>query len=104
MALVKDFVLILALFNIFVGDIGNGIECSLIRFMDDTKLSAAVDAQEKRNGIQRDLDGLESLANENLKKFNKAKCQGPDLSWGNSKQKYRLGGKLPLGKEYGGVG
>lgn len=44
MALVKVFVLILALFNIFVGDIGNGIECSLIRFMDDTKLSAAVDA------------------------------------------------------------
>jgi len=40
-AFLKVFVLILALFNIFVGDTGGGIEYSLIKFMDDTKVSGA---------------------------------------------------------------
>ncbi|GAB0177621.1 mitochondrial enolase superfamily member 1 [Grus japonensis] len=68
-------VLGLALFNIFVSDMVSGIECTLSKFSNDTKLCGAVDTLEGRNAIQRDFDRLERWACENRMKFNKAKCK-----------------------------
>ncbi|GAB0209770.1 mitochondrial enolase superfamily member 1 [Grus japonensis] len=56
--------------------VDSGIECTLSKFADDTKLSGAVDTPEGRDAIMR---------------FNKAKCKVLHLDRGNPQCQYRLG-------------
>ena len=61
------------LFNIFVGSMDGEIECTLSKFVDDTKMSGAIDTLEGRDAIQRELNRLQRRVHANLMKFNKAK-------------------------------
>ncbi|GAB0190850.1 triadin [Grus japonensis] len=79
-------------FKIFAGDMDSGIECTLSKFANDTKLCGAVNTLEGRDAIQRDLDRLQSSAHVNIMKFNKAKCKVLHVSQGNLNN-YRLGGE-----------
>ncbi|GAB0205567.1 triadin [Grus japonensis] len=70
----QGLVLGLALLNIFVGNMDSGMECTLSKFANDTKLCGVVDTLEGRDAIRRDPDRLERWACVNCMKFNKAKC------------------------------
>ncbi|GAB0204765.1 hypothetical protein GRJ2_002942100 [Grus japonensis] len=69
----------------------SGIECTLSKFANNTKVCGVVNTLEGRDAIQRDLDRLERWARANRMKFSKAKCKVLHVGQHNPKHNYRLG-------------
>lgn len=80
----------LILFNVFINDIGRGIECTLSKTAEDTQLTTAIVTPVAKGATKGDLDRLEKWAHVSVMKFNKTECKALHLGWGNPEHQYRL--------------
>ena len=84
---------ILGVFNIFISDSNDGLECTLSKFAHDSKLSGVADML-GIDAIQRDLNKLKRWVYVNLMRFNMAKCRDLHLGRRNPRHLYRLEGTV----------
>ncbi|KAJ7425431.1 rna-directed dna polymerase from mobile element jockey-like [Pitangus sulphuratus] len=87
----QDSVLGTALFNIFIHDLDDRIECTLCQLADDNKLGRSLDLPESGKFLQKSLDRLDQNAEADCRNFKKAKCWVLHLGHSNPVKSYRLG-------------
>ena len=76
------------MFNIFISDLDEGIQCNLSKFDDETKLGGVADTPEGCDAVQQELDRMESWAEKNLMRFNKSRCRVLHLERNNCMHQY----------------
>lgn len=81
------------LFNIFVGYVDSGTECTLSKFTDHS-LCGAANTLQGRDVILRDVPRLEGWARANLMMFNKEKHKVLCMGHGNPRHTCGLGGEV----------
>ena len=86
----QGLVLRLVLLNFFINNLDEGIQCSLSKSADDTKLGGVADTPEGCAAIHQDLDRVEGWAERNLREFHKGKHTVLHLGRNNCMYQYRL--------------
>lgn len=77
------------LLKVYTNNPGDGTECILSKFVDNTKLEKAVNVLKGRAATQWDLDKLKIWVTRNIMRLHKSKI--PRIGWNNTMQHYRLG-------------
>jgi len=80
-----------ATFLQYINKLDAGVESTISKSANDTKLGGAVVSHEGQEALQRDPDKWDHWAMTDGMKFNKSKCQILHFGWSDARHKYRLG-------------
>ena len=78
---------VVVLFNLFVADLDNNVECTFSKFLGDTNFCDVVNTVKRRDGTQTDPDKLQRWVSENLVRIKKAMCKDIHMGQSNPEQK-----------------
>ena len=81
----------------FINDLEDGVQSTVLKFADDTKLYTEVTKEEGGEQLQEDLDKCTEWANQWLMEFNVSKCKVLHAGRTNIMKEYTMEGKI-LGK------
>ena len=79
------------LFILYINDLDIGINSSISKFADDTKIGRVIDSHLDREALQKDLDQLSLWARDWQMEFNVDKCKVMKLGRNTNVESYRLG-------------
>uniref|UniRef100_A0A4W3GR14 Reverse transcriptase domain-containing protein n=1 Tax=Callorhinchus milii TaxID=7868 RepID=A0A4W3GR14_CALMI len=85
------------LFLIYINDLDLGIESTISKFADDTKLGRVVNSEEDCNQLQADIHRMVEWADMWQMDFNVDKCEVIHLGRKNDRRQYRLGSSILRG-------
>ena len=82
------------LFLMFINDLEDGVQSTVLKFADDTKLYTEVTNEEGGEQLQEDLDKCTEWAKQWMMEFNVAKCKVLHAERTNRMKEYTMEGKI----------
>ena len=82
------------LFLMFINDLEDGVQSTVLKFADDTKLYTEVTNEEGGEQLQEDLDKCTEWAKQWMMEFNVAKCKVLHAGRTNRRKEYTMEGKI----------
>ena len=83
-----------AFYTIYINDIGNGLNNSILKFTDDTKLWEKVNNNEDVVSMKEDLNELSKWSKDNEMPFNVSKCCVMHVGKKNATEVYKIDGQV----------
>ena len=78
----------------FINDLDDGVQSTVLKFADDTKLYTEVTKEEGGEQLQEDLDKCTEWAKQWMMEFNVAKCKVLHAGRTNRMKEYTMEGKI----------
>ena len=87
------------LFVIYINNIDDAVSSKILKFADDTKITASISSVEERNILQTDLTRLMKWSEEWQMKFNVNKCEVMHYGFNNPSYEYLMNDEVLIDTE-----
>ena len=84
---------------IYINYIDDAVSSKILKFADDTKITASISSVEERNILQTDLTRLKEWSEEWQMKFNVNKCKGMHNGFNNPSYEYLMNDEVLIDTE-----
>ena len=84
---------------IYINDIADTVSSKILKFADDTKITASISSVEEQHILQTDLTRFMAWSEEWKMKFNENKCKVMHLAYNNPSYEYSMNDEVLIDTE-----